>query len=471
MAYQPVERDAGKIMYEAALRRGQTIGGAIQNWTNTLYERQQQAQAAALAKAEEDKAFNSKLKAVESLIQTHSDKFKLSGDQLKQFLSVDPNESPKDRYLRIGGFVEGSLKAAELEKTQAETKLKLAQEVAAKQPKGPMGQVMTLDQYRKLPADVDAKAEPLPGQPGMVVVTGFNLRAPAGLKTEDLGDRIGFFDAAGNLVKTEPKGAAPIAGYETVRDVGTAAPVTPPASVSQFMPRPESGPAMLGSFMAPRPATSAGANAAAAMATQAPATPVSRTRMVPIEGGPAAEARKTAEAQAAAGRERKIETSENLIDAIGKIEPLVSAASVGPGSVLSGVPGTPAANVKSLLTQVQALTAFDELRDLKAEKTTLGQVAIKEIELLQNAAAAISQVMSPDLFKTQLSKLKNDTLRTRNRLLQLELDRKRGLQEPSTEYYKLGGQSLDVLNQQAAANYAQEDAMKALQAVGFKPKR
>jgi hypothetical protein len=94
-------------MYEAALRRGQTIGGAIQNWTNTLYERQ-----------EEDKAFGAKLKSIESLVQSHAPKFGLQGEQLKQFLAVNPNESPKERYLRIGGFVEGSLKAAELEKVQ-----------------------------------------------------------------------------------------------------------------------------------------------------------------------------------------------------------------------------------------------------------------------------------------------------------------------------------------------------------------
>ena len=107
MAYQPVQRNAGEIMYNAAMRRAQTLGGALENWSNTLYQRQ-----------EENKAFNSKLKALEAMVQTHSTKFGMAPDQLKQFLAVNPNESPKERYLRIGGFFEGTLKAAELQKMQ-----------------------------------------------------------------------------------------------------------------------------------------------------------------------------------------------------------------------------------------------------------------------------------------------------------------------------------------------------------------
>ena len=144
---------------------------------------------------------------------------------------------------------------------------------------------------------------------------------------------------------------------------------------------------------------------------------------------------------------------------------------IGPHEVANDRPFLLIAGPCQIESRDHAMEMADALKDLKASNTSLGQVAIKEIELLQNAAAAIAQTMSPELFRTQLAKLKDDTLRTRNRLLQLELDRKRGLQEPGVEYYKLGGQSLDVLNTQAAANVAQEDAMKALQAVGFKPKR
>ena len=104
MAYIPVDRDAGRIMYESAMRRAGTIGSGISNLFQSLNQQQQAAQAAAEAKAEEARQFNAKLKAVEALMQTHKDKFKLSDEQLKQFLTSDPAESPKDRYLRLGGF-------------------------------------------------------------------------------------------------------------------------------------------------------------------------------------------------------------------------------------------------------------------------------------------------------------------------------------------------------------------------------
>lgn len=106
MGYVPVQRDAGQIMYQGAMQRARTLGQTARDITDFLYQ-----------KEEENKAFGSKLKSLESLLQTHSDKFGIKEDQLKQFLSVNPNESPKERYLRLGDFIEGSIKAAQLEKT------------------------------------------------------------------------------------------------------------------------------------------------------------------------------------------------------------------------------------------------------------------------------------------------------------------------------------------------------------------
>lgn len=107
MAYIPVQRDAGRIMYESAMQRAGAIGQAISGLSEKMYQRE-----------EENKAFNAKLKSLESLLQTHSDKFGIKEDQLKQFLSVNPNESPKERYLRIGGFVEDSIKMSQVQKEQ-----------------------------------------------------------------------------------------------------------------------------------------------------------------------------------------------------------------------------------------------------------------------------------------------------------------------------------------------------------------
>lgn len=107
MGYIPVQRDAGRIMYESAINRADILANTITGISEKMYQRE-----------EENKAFNAKLKSLESLLQTHSDKFGIKEDQLKQFLSVNPNESPKERYLRIGGFVEDSIKMSQVQKEQ-----------------------------------------------------------------------------------------------------------------------------------------------------------------------------------------------------------------------------------------------------------------------------------------------------------------------------------------------------------------
>jgi len=475
MAYQPVQRNAGEIMYNAAMRRAQTLGGALENWSNTLYQRQQQQEALAKAKAEEDKAFNSKLKALEALLQSHKDKFKLDENQLKQFLSTDPSESPKNRYGRIAGFVEGTMKAAELEKTQAE---------ARKLGAGPGGQLMTLEDFQKLPPSLDAKAVPVPGQPGKVLVESYNLRAPASerLTAVDFGDRIEFTDASGKTVRVTPKGAPPQAGYETFMAGGQPAvgqPPTPtapsvPASLSRFAPSAQStvigGPAALGQFM---PAPAARPAVAPAVAPAAQPTPSSAPQRVmrAIPGSPQAKQ----EAEAAAARQaaytRRIEAADVAMNSLDEVLARVSPLSVGVGSLLKAIPGTDAANIKSLLKNVQANTAFSELKDLKEDKTTLGQVAVREIELLQNAATPLDMEMDSDLFKKQARQLKARFEQTKRRLMMLEEERRQGRDTPSEAYYKAGGKSLEDLNKEATAATAGEDPTAALRAQGWTVKK
>lgn len=108
MAYQPVERDAGKIMYEAALRRGQTIGGAITDWTNTLYQRQ-----------EENKQFDAKVKALEQVYKQNAPQFGFkTPEELTQFLAQDMNQTPKERYARLATFLEDKIVASREQRTQ-----------------------------------------------------------------------------------------------------------------------------------------------------------------------------------------------------------------------------------------------------------------------------------------------------------------------------------------------------------------
>jgi len=470
MAYQPVQRNAGEIMYNAAMRRAATLGGALENWSNTMYQRQQQQEALAKAKAEEDKAFNSKLKALEALLQSHKDKFKLDEAQLKQFLSTDPSESPKNRYGRIAGFVEGTMKAAELEKTQAE-----ARKLGAPPPME--GQPMTMQQIEDLRGrGYDVNAVPT-SNPNIVMVKGLSPRAPAAPVAPTVVPSTGATLINPVTGQREIVPALPDipTGYEMVPPTAAAAPTpapaptatTPPPGLSRFAAAasaPSGGPmAALGQF-APPPQ-------AAARPAAAPAPAGTRMAVRPLEGSPQAAQLAEAAASRAAATTRRIESADAAIQSLDKVLERVSPLSVGVGSLLKGIPSTEAANINALLKNVQASTAFNELKDLKEDKTTLGQVAVKEIELLQNAATALDMSMSPELFKEQALQLKARFETTKRRLMLLDEERRQGRTAPSDAYYQAGGLPLDALNKLSTAPTAGEDPTAALRAQGWTVKK
>lgn len=185
--------------------------------------------------------------------------------------------------------------------------------------------------------------------------------------------------------------------------------------------------------------------------------------MVDIPGSKRDIERREAEAQKVAAERARLEKAQNLMFTLDGIEPLIGPLSVGfVGQKTKGQGGTPAANMSLLLKQVQAATAFDELAKLKESKTSLGQVAIKEIELLQNAVVALDQDMSEEVFRRQYGELRRKTQQTIQRLNILERDRQAGLTAPSEDYYKLGGASLEELNKRGAAATAPKDATSAL---------
>lgn len=121
MGYVPVERNAGQIMYQGAMQRARTLGQTLRDVGETMYQRDQ-----------ENKAFGAKLKSLEQLIKANASNFKLDEAGVKQFLSIDPSESPRDRYLRIGSFVEDSIKNAQLERQALQNK-KLQQDLDAQE--------------------------------------------------------------------------------------------------------------------------------------------------------------------------------------------------------------------------------------------------------------------------------------------------------------------------------------------------
>ena len=111
MAYVPVQRDEGRILYQSTMDRAKLMGDTLTNLGETLYKRE-----------EENKAFRAKNTALKQLIATHKDKFGLDEATAKQFLNGDPNKSEKENYLTLASFLEGNVTAANLAKDQASMK-------------------------------------------------------------------------------------------------------------------------------------------------------------------------------------------------------------------------------------------------------------------------------------------------------------------------------------------------------------
>jgi hypothetical protein len=117
----------------------------------------------------------------------------------------------------------------------------------------------------------------------------------------------------------------------------------------------------------------------------------------------------------------------------------VNANSTGLGSLLKHVPSTKANQVANDLRPILAQSAFQGLAQLKEAGLTLGQVAIYEIRLLENARLALNQEGSAKDFSDALKNLRKTTQDSKKRLEILARDRQRGLEVPSEDYFKAGG--------------------------------
>jgi hypothetical protein len=453
MAYVPVQRDAGRIMYESSMQRAGTIGGAVSGLFQALNQQQQAAQAAAQAKAEEDKQFNAKLKALESLVQTHKDKFNLSDEQVKQFLSRDPNDSAKTHYLKLGEFVERSLKASELEKTQAETQLKRLEAVKAIQGmQAPARTLMSLDELqRRYPREQFdySGIRDVAGQPGVVDITDMKIsgRGPAAPVAP-----VSVGAGGGTLVmptgETRIIPAIPQAGSgEMIVYPGGTAPQAPaglpaPTSLPRFLPsgsllKPQGQAVPTEALEAMRPSPAA-----------APAPQPTRPYVVELEGGEAQRKRLAAEQVEKTKQEREAQSAANILVGIGLIKRNLDKTTFGlePVGMYPGarkLVSQAAVDVSRGIDTVIANIGFSELEKLKAVGGTLGQIAIRELELLQQLRGSLSQDLSKPEFKAAVDRLEKEAenIIARRKLLEGVAAEKRNTltEDERKQYEALGG--------------------------------
>lgn len=104
------------------------------------------------------------------------------------------------------------------------------------------------------------------------------------------------------------------------------------------------------------------------------------------------------------------ERARRAVQSVEELMPQVSDMTVGFGSYLSSLPGTPALSFKTQLDSLKASIAFNELTAMReASKTggALGNVSNVELGLLENALAGLDTRQSPAQFKVQLQKVKD----------------------------------------------------------------
>jgi hypothetical protein len=175
----------------------------------------------------------------------------------------------------------------------------------------------------------------------------------------------------------------------------------------------------------------------------APAGPTSATpsgiRMTVIPGSKAAQEAQAKRQAEVSNYQLQMQNFDTVINTVDKIIPNVSARSAGYGSLLSFMPESKANQIAADITTLNARNAFQGLEEIKAAGGTLGQVAIYEIKLLENARQALNQKGSPENLANSLKNLKKTAQDSKKRLEILARDRKAGLEVPSKEYFKAGG--------------------------------
>lgn len=126
---------------------------------------------------------------------------------------------------------------------------------------------------------------------------------------------------------------------------------------------------------------------------------------------------------AARGAERDVAEKKQraalVDDSIDQAIEQAGAFTAGLGSLLSVVPGTPAANLKATLNTIRANVGFDELQRLRDNSETggaLGQVSEIENVLLQSVLGALDSAQTPEQLKAILRTLKKQLKSTNERV-------------------------------------------------------
>lgn len=140
-----------------------------------------------------------------------------------------------------------------------------------------------------------------------------------------------------------------------------------------------------------------------------------------IPGGPADAKLKEKQQTERFKQALKVDKLNTLSRHASEAKKAVSNISAGLGSLTKGIPLTPAKNLDAKLESLRAAISFSELAEMReASKTggALGQIAVRELDLLAAARGSLDQAQSPSQLKNTIEEIEK---RTKTSLKAIEL--------------------------------------------------
>jgi hypothetical protein len=128
-----------------------------------------------------------------------------------------------------------------------------------------------------------------------------------------------------------------------------------------------------------------------------------------IPGGPADRKNTDAGIREQRQREASVAQADRVLAKVDQALDKVGITTAGPGSVLSGLPGTDARNLDSTLQTIKANLGFAELQAMRDASPTggaLGAIAVQELVALQATVASLDQGQSPAQLRKSLGDIK-----------------------------------------------------------------
>jgi hypothetical protein len=451
MPYAPGIQDIsgqllGRGIEAAAQARAQgmgAIGSTISNLFGTYAQKRAQ-----------DEEFMAKAKSMENFIKTHADDFapvdpqtgQKNPDAVLQFLQQSPDENAKQKYMRLGSFLDTAVTGTKMQQAQAATRF---ENLRSDQAQAEIARLKALSDYQQKllsqgTAETSVGTEPTSAMPApqSAPVSG---PASLGLFTQTMAQPRS--EAQGMPAAGAQPVAATVQRQTILRDWLSSG--TPPTIEDaqkelalggdpNFMKnalsrqkemfkewkdnRAQQTPAFKvvdlgghvgmmnnsGDIVKTISKTPTAPNGYAII--DGPNGPV----VQPLPGSPQEQVlaeKNERERVSNIGRENTKDIMLNTIDSAIK---RVSNKTAGAGAVLENIPATEARALANDITTIKANLGFDQLAKMRAASPTggaLGQIAVKELAFLQSTLGSLDQYQSPEELKKTLGNIRQSLVR------------------------------------------------------------